>query len=92
MKSIFVPAGGGETGEAVFMTAFAAAQPFGAHFEFYHAIVDPGEALRWDRHAGLATGPALQDMMHRLRLQSEMRARRRTQPFHRVLQTSQNCR
>jgi len=74
VKSIFVPAGGGETGEAVFMTAFAVAQPLGAHLEFFHAIVDPGEALRWHRHAGFATGPALQEMMHWLRLQSETRA------------------
>ena len=38
MKSIFVPAGGGETGEAVFVTAFAVAQPLGAHLEFFHAL------------------------------------------------------
>ena len=74
MKSILVTAGGGDTDEAVFTTALAAARPLGAHLEFFHAIIDPGEALRWHRHAGFATGPALREMMEWLRLQSETRA------------------
>ena len=45
MKTILVPVGGGDTDEAVFTTAFIAAQPLGAHIEFFHARIKPGEAL-----------------------------------------------
>jgi hypothetical protein len=74
MKSILVTAGGSDTDETVFTTALRAARPLGAHLKFLHAIVNPAEALRWQRHAGFATGPALREMIHRLMLQSETRA------------------
>ena len=44
MKNMLVLAGGGGSDHAVFATALSIAQPLGAHLEFFHVQVDPGEA------------------------------------------------
>lgn len=59
MKTILVPAGGGESDQAVFATALAVAKPLAAHLDFYHVLVGPGEAAVNTPHADFAMGPGL---------------------------------
>jgi len=82
MKSIFVPAGGSESDEIGFETALAIAKSVGAHLEFFHAIVDPREAVHWQRHADLGSMEAIQETMYRLRLQSDARTTAARTRFH----------
>jgi hypothetical protein len=63
MKIILVLAGGGDSDEAVFATALGVAQPLGAHLEFLHVQVDPGEAALWQPHAEFARGQAMREML-----------------------------
>jgi nucleotide-binding universal stress UspA family protein len=73
MKNILVLAGGGSSDEAVFDAAFNAAQPLGAHLEFFHVQIDPAEAALWQPHAEFARGPAVREMMQRLEAEYVMR-------------------
>jgi nucleotide-binding universal stress UspA family protein len=73
MKNILVLAGGGDSDHSVFATAFAAALPLGAHLEFFHVQVAPGDAAVWEPHAGFVRGPAMREMMLRLETESVMR-------------------
>ena len=73
MKNILVLAGGGASDHAVFAAALGAAQPLGAHLEFFHVQVDPGEAVLWQPHAEFARGSAMREMMQRLATACVMR-------------------
>lgn len=73
MKNILVSAGGGDSDQAVFATALGVAQPLGAHLEFFHVQVDPGEAALWQPHAEFARGPAMREMIQRLETECVMR-------------------
>jgi hypothetical protein len=59
MKNILVLAGGGDSDQNVFASALGIAQPLGAHPEFLHIQVDPGEAALSQPHAEFARGPAM---------------------------------
>ena len=59
IKTILVPVEGGLTDAAVFRTALAAAEPFGAHLLFIHVHVSPGEAVRHVPGADFALGQGL---------------------------------
>jgi len=67
MKNILVLAAGGDSDQAVFATALGLAQPLGAHLEFLHIQLDPGEAVLWQPHAEFARGPAMRETLQRLR-------------------------
>jgi nucleotide-binding universal stress UspA family protein len=73
MKDILVLAGGGGSDRTVFAAALAVAQPLGAHLEFFHVQVDPGEAALWQPHAEFARGSAMREMMQRLENECVMR-------------------
>jgi nucleotide-binding universal stress UspA family protein len=73
MKNILVLAGGGDSDQAVFATALGVAQPLGAHLEFFHVQVDPGEAALWQPHAEFARGPAMREMLQRRETECVMR-------------------
>src|SRR5690349_5327112 len=84
MKTILVPAGGGDTDEIVFETALAVARPFRAHLDFLHVAINPGEAAAYEPHAGFARGAALHALLARLRREGAARtiaARRRADTF-----------
>jgi nucleotide-binding universal stress UspA family protein len=66
MKSILVPVGGGDTDEAVFATAFAAACLFSAHLRFIHVRVSAGEAAIHSPGVGFVSGAALRDALDTL--------------------------
>jgi nucleotide-binding universal stress UspA family protein len=59
MKSILVPVGGSDNDEAVFATATAVGRPLGAHLNFFHVHIGPGQAAIHTPHADFATGAAL---------------------------------
>jgi nucleotide-binding universal stress UspA family protein len=73
MKNILVLAGGGGSDDAVFAAALGIAHPLGAHLEFLHVQVDPGEAALWQPHAEFARGPAMREVMQRLQAEYVMR-------------------
>jgi nucleotide-binding universal stress UspA family protein len=73
MKNILVLVGGGDSDEAVFATALAAAQPLHAHLEFLHVQVEPGDAAAWEPHAEFIRGSAIRETMQRLRTESVSR-------------------
>jgi hypothetical protein len=66
MKNILVLAGGGSSDRIVSTTALAVPQPLGAHLEFFHVQVDPGEAALSQPHAEFARGSAMREIMQRL--------------------------
>jgi nucleotide-binding universal stress UspA family protein len=70
MKNILVLAGGADSDEAVFVTALAAARPLGAHLEFCHLQVDPGEAAAWEPHSEFVRGSGIREMLGRLQAES----------------------
>lgn len=73
MKTILVPAGGSDTDDVTFATAYAAARCFNAHMEFLHIRVAAVDAALHLGHVAFARGPAIADAMTRLRLQSDAR-------------------
>jgi nucleotide-binding universal stress UspA family protein len=73
MKNLLVLVGGGDSDEAVFVTALAAAQPLHAHLEFLHVQVEPGDAAAWEPHAEFVRGSAIRETMQRLRTESVRR-------------------
>jgi nucleotide-binding universal stress UspA family protein len=84
MKTILVPAAGSDTDPAVFATALAAAQPLGAHLEFLHLRLQPGDAAAFIPHVEFAQGAALRAAMHHLETDQERRStlgRRHFQQF-----------
>jgi nucleotide-binding universal stress UspA family protein len=74
MKTILVPVGGAETDQAVFATALEAARPLGAHLEFLHLRVAPGQAAVYTPHVDFAQGAALRDAISRLEVEAEKRS------------------
>ena len=74
MKTILVPAGGGDTDQVVFETAMAAARPLAAHLEFLHIHVGVAEAARHTPHIEFASGAALRNALNDLAQRSEGRA------------------
>jgi hypothetical protein len=73
MKNILVLAAGGDSDQAVFATGLGLAQPLGAHLEFLHIQLDPGEAVSWQPHAEFARGPAMRKTLQRLETECVMR-------------------
>jgi nucleotide-binding universal stress UspA family protein len=73
MKTILVPTSGSETDRAVFATAIAAARPFGAHLEFLHICLTPGEAAPFVPHVDFARGAALHSAMRHIEVDQERR-------------------
>ena len=90
MKDILVSAGGGSSDHAVFAAALGIAQPLGAHLEFFHVQVDPGEAVLWQPHAEFARGSARREMMQRLETECVMRTAVARDNFAQILRTSRN--
>jgi len=74
MKTILVPAGGGESDQGVFETALAAAMPLAAHLDFYHVRVGLGEAAANTPYADFAMGTGLCNTLGQLRTEVETRA------------------
>ena len=65
--------GGGDSDQSVFATALGVGQPLGAHLEFLHIQVDPGEAALWQPHAEFARGAAMREMLQHLETECIMR-------------------
>lgn len=59
IKTILVPVSGSSTDDAVFATAFAAAQPLSAHLDFYHVRLSAGEAAVRAPHVEFCVGAAI---------------------------------
>lgn len=83
MKTILVLAGGSATDEAVFHTALAAARPFGAHLDFLHVRVGPGEAAAVTPNLGFAMGSALHEVLHQLQAEAKRRSAAAARHFRR---------
>ena len=84
MKTILVPTGGSETDDAVFAAALAAARPLGAHLEFLHVRLRPGEAAPFVPHVDFARGAALRAALQKIDADQERRltmARRHFERF-----------
>jgi nucleotide-binding universal stress UspA family protein len=75
MKTILVPAGGGDTDEVVFESALALAKPLHAHLEFLHVTIAAGEAAANTPHLAFARGAALGNVLDVLTGQCHARAR-----------------
>ena len=73
IKTILVPAGGSASDRGVFETALAAAEPLGAHLDFYHVIVDACEAAENTPHVGFAMGAGLVTTLTELRAEEQGR-------------------
>jgi hypothetical protein len=56
MKTILVPAGGSASDDVTLETAYAAAQCFNAHLEFFHIRIAPTEAALYQPHVAFARG------------------------------------
>jgi len=74
MKNILVAASGGAVDGIVFAPALAAAQPLGAHLEFFHLRVGVGEAARHTPHVAFARGAGLRHALAELRVEDEARS------------------
>jgi nucleotide-binding universal stress UspA family protein len=70
MRTFLVPIGGAESDEAVLDTAYALARPFGAHLEFLHILLTPGEAAGAVPENAFAVGAGLATMLDRLQAQA----------------------
>jgi hypothetical protein len=66
MKNILVLAGGGSSDEAVSGAALGVAERLGAHLEFFHVQIDPGEAALWQPRAAFSRGAAMREIVQRL--------------------------
>jgi nucleotide-binding universal stress UspA family protein len=83
MKSILVLTGGSETDAAVFGTALAVARPLGAHLEFLHIRLSPGDAAAFTPHVDFARGPALRESLDRLQAEADRRSAASARHFQR---------
>jgi len=59
IKTIFVPASGTQTDDAVFAAALAVARPLAAHLDVYHQRLSVCEAAARTPHVQFCAGPAL---------------------------------
>lgn len=82
IKTILVAASGGRGDASAFETAFALAQPLGAHLDFYHAWVTPDDAAALSPHVDFAQGDALKDALERLQHDAETRSAVALRSFH----------
>ena len=73
MKTILVPAGGGDSDSGIFETALAAARPLAAHLDFYHVKIEAGEAAINTPHAGFVMGRAVNNTLDRLHADTQSR-------------------
>ena len=83
IKSILVPSSGSTTDEAVFATAYAIAQPCGAHLEFFHVRLSSGEAAIRAPHVDFAMGAALSSALSYLSDQEAALSERSEERFKR---------
>lgn len=67
IKTVFVPVSGSDTDARVFAAALAVARPFGAHMQFFHLHLTPGEAAARAPHVDYAIGEALASSLEYLR-------------------------
>jgi nucleotide-binding universal stress UspA family protein len=67
IKTILVPSSGSSTDDSVFATAYAIAQPLGAHLEFFHVRLTSCEAALRAPHVEFAMGAALSSALSYLR-------------------------
>jgi len=74
MKKILVAASGGASDSVVFATAHEAARTLGAHLEFYHLRLSPGEAARYTPHVAFARGAGLRHALQELQVEDEARS------------------
>jgi nucleotide-binding universal stress UspA family protein len=74
MKKIMVATSGGAIDSVVFATALVAAQPLGAHLEFFHLRVPFGEAARYTPHVAFSRGAGLRHALQELRVEDETRS------------------
>jgi nucleotide-binding universal stress UspA family protein len=70
MRTILVPVGGADSDDTVLETACAVARPSGAHLEFLHILLSPGEAAAAAPENAFAVGPALGHMLDRLQAEA----------------------
>lgn len=83
-KYLLVPATGAPSDEAVFATAFLAAEPFAGHLEFLHVSVDVTEVVVSMSTGGLGGSGAVQGVVDKLQneaRQTEGRAWQAVQTF-----------
>jgi nucleotide-binding universal stress UspA family protein len=66
MKTILVPVGGGEADATVLQSAFAVAEPLGAHLELMHVRVAVGDAAVHTPHMEFARGVGLASALEAL--------------------------
>lgn len=83
MKTILALTGGSETDTALFDTALAVARPLGAHLEFLHIRLNPGEAAAFMPHIEFARGPALRAALDRLQAEADKRSTTSARHFRR---------
>jgi len=67
LKTILVPTSGSRTDATVFATALAVGRCVGAHLNFLHVRVPPGEAAAHAPHVEFAMGPAIAESLIYLR-------------------------
>ncbi len=67
IKTVFVPVSGSDTDARVFAAALAVARPLGAHMQFFHLHLTPGEAAARAPHVDYAIGDALASSLEYLR-------------------------
>ncbi len=70
MRTILVPVGGADSDDTVLETAWAVARPFGAHLEFLHVLLTPGEAAAALPENSFAVGTGLARMLDRLQAEA----------------------
>ncbi len=81
-RSILVPFGGGPGAIEILDAAAVVGRRLGAHLDFYHVNISPGEAAMLIPHAGFAMGDALRDMLARLRTELTRRAQAARDDFN----------
>jgi len=71
IKTVFIPVSGSDTDARVFATALAIARPCGAHMQFFHLRLSPGEAAARAPHLEFAIGEALAGALEDLRIRAD---------------------
>ena len=74
MRTILVPARGGEADESIFEAALAAAKPLAAHLDFYHVKMGVGEAAANAPYVSFAMGAGLAHALDELQVKEQTRS------------------
>ena len=74
IKTILVPVGGSDSDPVVFETARMVAEPLGAHLDFFHVRIGPGEAAMHVPHVQFARGEGLHHALGQLHEQARLRS------------------